>query len=287
MALQRRKKQHEKPRTIGGRHLRELRKRAGLSLLDLAAKLENEQAKSIDAAHINKIETGSIKKPQADTLDAILAGLHANYGERRLVHEAFGYRLPMVLPALDEIKDVRRLAANELNDATYPILLIDFAHRLLAWNRYAPRLIGLYPDDPVVKTYIGVTTFELVFDSGLKGRLLVANPEEFCSTWLHLVKSGLFMFRNDSWYIELFEKARSLPGFSDVWDSLPEEPVRLVRSLSIVPIKLHVPRVGTLQFRLSPSDFLLDTRFQFIHFTPFGTMTLRVCALWAEEEGIL
>lgn len=287
MALKRRKMQQETLRSVGGRRLRELRKRAGLSLLDLAGKLESELGKSIDAAHINKIETGSIKQPQAETLDAILAGLHANYGERRLVLEAFGYCLPMVLPALDEIKDVRRLAANELDDATYPILLIDFGHRLLAWNRYAPRLLGLHPDDPAVKTYIGLTTFELVFDPNRRGRLLVANSEEFWPTWLHLVKSGFYMFCNDPWYKELFEKARSLPGFANVWDSLPEEPVRLVKSLSIVPLKLHVPGVGTLQFRLSPSDFLLDTRFQYIHFTPFGATTLRACAIWAEEEGIL
>jgi transcriptional regulator with XRE-family HTH domain len=286
MPLQRRKSKQTNRRTLGGAKLQELRKAAGLSLLDLAGKLEGDREASIDAAHINKIETGSITKPQAETLETILTSLNANYGDRRVVLEAFGYRLPMVLPAPDEIEDVRKLTVNELTDSTYPILLIDFGHRLLAWNRYAPRLIGLHPDDPEVETYIGVTTFDLVFDPTLKGRLLVENPEEFWPTWLHLVKSGLYLFRDEQWYRELFQKARSLPGFRAVWDTLPEAPVRLTRSLSIVPLKLNVPRVGVLQFRLSPSDFLLDTRFQFIHFTPFGALTLRACAIWAEEEGI-
>ena len=63
----------------------------------------------------------------------------------------------------------QRLTVNELNDATYPMLLIDFGHRLLAWNRYALRRIGPHPDDPIVETYIGVTTFDLVFNPSLKG----------------------------------------------------------------------------------------------------------------------
>ncbi len=264
MASTREPSKKRNTKSDGGKRLRALRQAAQLSLADLAAKLEVDFEKHIDARHINRIETGDIKRPLAETVEAILAGLHASYGERRFVLEAFGYRLPMVLPVVDEIEDVRRLATNELSDATYPILLIDFGHRLLAWNRYAPRLIGLHPDDPVTETYIGVTTFDLVFDPSLRGRLLVANPEEFWPTWLHLVKSGLYMFREEQWYKEMVDKARLLPGFRDVWDSLPEEPVRLVKSLSIAPLKLDVPRYGTLQFRLSPSDFLLDTRFQYI-----------------------
>jgi transcriptional regulator with XRE-family HTH domain len=98
MALQRRKIKSEKLRTLGGQQLRELRRRAGLSLRDLAAKLESEVGKPIDAAHINKIETGSIKTPTIETLEAILAGLGASYVERRAVLDAFGYSLPRALP---------------------------------------------------------------------------------------------------------------------------------------------------------------------------------------------
>src|SRR5262249_7006941 len=57
MASQRRKLRQMIPRTVGGGLLQQLRTGAGLSLVDLAANLGDDSEKSIDAAHINKIET--------------------------------------------------------------------------------------------------------------------------------------------------------------------------------------------------------------------------------------
>jgi transcriptional regulator with XRE-family HTH domain len=287
MALQRRKMKREQPRPLGGQKLRELRRRTGLSLMDLAAKLESELGKHIDAAHLNKIETGSIKKPLAETLEPILEGLHASYADRRSVLEAFGYSLPLALPTQREIEEMRRLTVNELQDATYPMLLIDLGHRLLAWNRYTPRLIGRHPDDPTLDSYYGVTTFDLVFNPALGGRLLVENPEEFWPAWLRTMKSDLHVFRYEPWFTAMLAQIRRLPGFSEVWDSVPEGEVRLVTPLSVVPLQLNVPGTGVLQFRLSTSDFLLDPRFHVVHFTPYGATTLRACAAWAEAEGVL
>jgi transcriptional regulator with XRE-family HTH domain len=287
MALQRRKTKPEKPRTLGGQKLKELRQRAGFSLMDLAAKLESEVGKHIDAAHLNKIETGSIKKPLAETLEAILTGLEASYADRRAVLDAFGYSVPHALPTQREIEEMRRLTVNELTDATYPMLLIDLRRRLLAWNRYAPRLIGKHPDDPTLASYYGVTTFELVFNPALGGRLLVANPEEFWPAWLRMVKADLYPYRHEPWFAALLARVRSLPGFSKVWDAVAEEEVRSVTPLTVVPLKLCVPGTGVLEFRLSTCDFLLDPRFHILQFTPYGATTLRACAAWAEAEGVL
>jgi transcriptional regulator with XRE-family HTH domain len=287
MPLRGRKSQQQKPISAGGEKLRNLRQAARLSLVELAAKLEIDLGKSIDTKHINKIETGGIKKPLAETLEAILEGLNASYRDRRDVLETFGYSLSRRLPTDSEIDEIRALTVNELKDATYPMLLIDFGHRLLAWNRYAPRLIGRHPDDPTLSTFYGVTTFDLVFNPTLGGRLLVENPDEFGPAWLHMVKSDLHESRHEAWFAALFGRVRGLPGFSDIWDAVPEAPTRLVTPLSVVPLQLNVPGTGVLQFRLSTSDFLLDSRFQLIHFTPFGAVTLRACAVWAEEEGVM
>src|SRR5258706_6534169 len=174
MPPQRPKSKQTNLRTLGGAKLQELRKATGLSLLDLAGKLEGDREKSIDAAHINKIETGSIKKPQAETLEAILEGLHANYRDRRDVLEMFGYTVPITLPTAEDIEEVRRLTAHELNDSTYPIYLVDFGQRLWAWTRYMPRLIGLHPDDPALSRFVGVTLFDLAFSPAFETRLLIA-----------------------------------------------------------------------------------------------------------------
>jgi hypothetical protein len=182
---------------------------------------------------------------------------------------------------------MRRLTANELNEATYPILLIGLGHRLFAWNRYVPRLIGKHPDDPTLASYYGLTTFDLVFNPALGGRPLVANPEEFWPACLRIVKSDLYAFRHEPWFTAMLAQVRKLPGFSKLWDAVPEGDVRLVTPLSVVPLQLNVPGMGVLQFRLSTSDFLLNPRFHVVHFTPYGATTLRACAAWAEADGVL
>lgn len=267
--------------TGGGQRIRELRQSAALSLLDLSAKLDVEFGKQIDAGHINKIETGRIKLPLAETLETILIGLQATYRDRRDVLGAFGYSLPLELPTEREIKEGIRLAAFSLNNSTYPICLIDYGQRLWAWNRFVPRLIGLHPDDPVTKQYYGITTPDLTFNQQLPTHILVANPNEYLPVMLQYIKTALHPYRAQTWYKELISSWFRLPGFRGLWNMLPNDEMR-----EVVSIQINVPQHGVLHFRMSTSDILLDPRFQILHFTPFGARTLRACAIWAEEEGI-
>jgi transcriptional regulator with XRE-family HTH domain len=168
-----------------------LRQAGGLSLVELATQLELEYGKVIDAGHINKIERGSIRKPTVETLEAILAGLHASYRDRRAVLEAFGYSVPMTLPTEPEIAEVVLLATDELRDAIYPVCLLDFGQRLWAWNRFAPRLIGLHPDNPATARFLGVSTVDLMFNPAFETRLLVANPEEYFPRQIQNIKVGI------------------------------------------------------------------------------------------------
>lgn len=287
MALQPRKSARTKTRTLGGVKLQALRSTASLSLLELAAKLESELGKPIDAGHINKIETGSIKKPLAETLETILAGLHASYADQRTVLEAFGYQIPMTLPTEREVHEAQRLTVYELNDSTYPVMLIDYGQRIWAWNRYTPRIIGLHPDDPAAVQFIGVTVFDVTLNPAFTTRLLVANPEEYLPAMLQFIKAGMYRFHDEQWYQNLMARLDGFPGFSAIWDNLPTDTMQRYAYRSIVPIRIDVAGVSVLQFRMSSTDFLLDPRFQIIHFTPFGAHTLRACAQWAEEEGAL
>jgi len=282
MALQRRKLRRQNPLTIGGAKLQELRKAAGLSLLDLAEKLDSELGKHIDAAHINKIETGSIKKPKAETLEAILVGLGASYRDRRIVLEAFGYQVPMTLPTDQEISEVVSQSEDELRDETYPVCLLDFGQRLWAWNRYAPRLIGLHPDNPATRHFLGVSTVDLIFNPAFETRLLVANPEEYFPGQIHNIKVGIEPLREQPGYRELLAHWSSFPGFTELWNGVSADMFR-----SVVPIKVNVPDRGMLQFRTYNAIFEPDPRFELLHFTPYGAQTLRVCAEWAESEGMV
>jgi hypothetical protein len=133
---------------------------------------------------LTKLKREALRMPTVETIETILAGLHASYADRRDVLLAFGYGLPLALPTQREIDEMLSLTVNELKDATYPMMLIDLGHRLLAWNRYAPRLIGKHPNASTLEAYYGVTTFDLVFNPALDDRLLIQNPESFWPAWL-------------------------------------------------------------------------------------------------------
>jgi transcriptional regulator with XRE-family HTH domain len=282
MPLQRHFSNPEKRPSVGGQRLKQLRQAANLSLVELATRVENDRSKQIDAGHINRIETGDIAKPHADTLERILAGLDATYPDRRAVLEAFGYSVPLTLPAELEIAEVVAQSADELRDATYPVCLLDFGQRMWAWNRFTPRLIGLHPDDPATKRFLGVSTVDLTFNPGFETRLLVVNPDEYFPRVIHNIKVGIEPLREQPGYRELVAQWSSFPGFTALWNQMPGDVYR-----SVVPIKVKVPGFGILQFRTYNAEFEADPRFQLLHFTPHGARTLRVCAEWAEAEGML
>src|SRR5258706_13557966 len=262
MASQRRKPERTNPRPLGGAKLQELRKAAGLSLLELAVQLGRDLETSIDAAHINKIETGSIRKPTAETLEAILVGLGASYRDRRAVLETFGYSVPMTLPTEQEISEVVSQSADELRDATYPVCLLDFGQRLWAWNRFAPRLIGLHPDDPATARFLGVSTVDLIFNPAFETRLLVANPDEYFPGQIHNIKVGIEPLRDQPEYRELVAQWSSFPGFTELWNGVSADMFR-----SVVPIKVNVPGRGLLQVRTYNAIFEADPGFVLLHFT--------------------
>src|SRR4051812_7221546 len=148
----------------GGAMLRRLRQSAGLTLAELAGRLDDANIR-VDAAHLQRIETGQIARPTADTLESILtAGLDAPFLVRRNVLDAYGYRLPWALPTPAEIEEARQLCAPEVSTATWPTYFMDYALRIWGWNRYFPRLIGRAPDDPAIERFIGLTHIEIVLN---------------------------------------------------------------------------------------------------------------------------
>ena len=144
--------------TEGGRKIRALRESAGLSQAVLAADA------AIGTAHLQKIEVGIIRKPDFETLSAVLSALSVRYTDRHDVLEAFGYKVPHDVPTQAEITWAIQHSIEELNDVTVPAYLMDDSQRLLAWNSFVPRLIGLRPDDPALAQFAGVTTIDLALN---------------------------------------------------------------------------------------------------------------------------
>lgn len=259
---------------------------AGLTLLELAGRL-GDQGVGIDAAHLQRIETGKIRRPAADTLVAILAhGLAAPYRTRRDVLDAFGYRLPWALPTEREIEEGRRLCTQELLSATWPAYLMDHGQRLWSWNRYVPRLLGLTPDDPAPARFVGLTVLDLVFNPAVGTNLMIANPERFRPLFLRMFKIQTQPHAHEPWFHDLIARARAWPGFDEMWAELPEDAEEVLATQPIIPIEFRVPDVAhPLRFRIALIYLSLDPRFQVVHWIPYGAATLRHCARWAEEDG--
>ena len=270
----------------GGALLRGLRRAAGLTLLELAGRLDDAGVR-IDAAHLQRIESGQIARPTADTLESILdIGLAVPYRTRRDVHEAYGYRLPWALPTPGEVDEVRTLLANELAAATWPAYIMDYGLRIWDWNGYFPRLLGRAPDDPFNARFMGVTHVDLVLNPALGTSRQIANVAAFAPVMLTMVKVQAKPFEHESWYAELAARIRSWPGIGELWAALPDDVDEVLPTQPVLPVEIHVPGVApVMRFRITIITFSHDPRFQIVHLIPFGAATLRECATWAEEAG--
>ena len=270
----------------GGAMLRQLRHAAGFTLVDLAGRLEDANIR-VDAAHLQRIETGQIARPTAETLESILTnGLDASFLVRRDVLDAFGYRLPWALPTAEEIDLARQLCESEVATATWPTYFMDYALRIWGWNHYFPRLIGREHDDPLTRHFIGLTHIEILLNPDLGTAQQVINAGEFVPLMLTMFKSETTHHRHDPWFRELLERGSSWPGFTELRDQLPDNAYQVLPAQPVLPISVQVPGIETvMRFRITHITFALDPRFRIVHLIPFGASTLRECANWAEAAG--
>ena len=104
--------------------------------------------------------------------------------------------------------------------------------------------------------------------------------------WIRAVKNTLHPFRKEPWYTDLVERARALPEFSRLWDDIPIASIGRSVTERYLPLRVDVPGIGLLEFRLTSQLVHLDHRFQVIAYIPFGAKTLRQCAIWAEEDAL-
>lgn len=287
------------PPASGGELLRTLREEAGLSLLDVASRLDDHRmgaadmgasrsaSGAIDAAHLQRIETGQIRRPRPATVGRVLDALDATFRQRRAVLGAYGYTAAWTLPTDREVEEARRMTAHELAGATWPVWLSDHGQALWAWNRYFPRLLGLSPDDPALARFAGVTIVDLALNPTIGTGSRIGNPEVYLPMMLQFIKVTLAPFAEDPWCAALVERWRGLPGFSTTWDALSSDLATTLATQAIVPMAVQIPSITTpFQFRLVSVNVTADPRFNVVHWIPYGAATLRQLAVWADEEGV-
>jgi hypothetical protein len=243
-----------------------------------------EAEADLGTGYLQRVESGRVAQPGRTTVERILAALDARYSERREILELFGYVVATPLPNDDEIAWARESCQHELHDVPFPAYVLDCLPRLLAWNRYVPRLLGLRDatvGERVLEGLAGRSMMELWFDPVSPFGRLVAEPETFLPGLIRALRYEYGRLHHEPWMTQaITESVATLPRFRQVWEQSAELPDSVSAARVLLPIKLAVPGVGLLQFRLVSEPFVRDTRFRLIYFVPADAATMRECAAW-------
>ena len=225
------------------------------------------------------------RSPDGPTLERILSALGARYGERRQILEVFGYTV--ATPPPDDADRAWACAAcqRELRAVLFPAYALDCTSRLVAWNSYFPRLLGVAPDDPLLGWLAARPVLAAWFDPSSPLAALVVEPDTFSPALVRALRYELQQLGAEAWAGAWLARMRAdLPRFRHVWDTTEQEPAPAGAARALVPVRLAVPGVGELQFRLSSEPFAQDARFRIIYYFPADPVTMQQCAAWTARE---
>ncbi len=253
--------------TPGGNRLRALRDLCARTQLDV------ELDAHLGIGYLQRVESGKVRSPDRDTLERILAALGAHYTERRDILELFGYVVDTPLPDADEIGWAVGICRTELNEAVFPVYLLDCAHRLLAWNPFMARLF------PVARS-AQVSMLRLLFDPAQGVTELIANPQAFFPAQIRALRYQMRLFRGEVWYEALIAELRAQCPLFERWWVDSEQNEHPLAARPLVPLVVNLPEVGRLNFRLTSEPFAQDRRFRMIYYLPADPATMQQCAAW-------
>jgi transcriptional regulator with XRE-family HTH domain len=261
----------------GGARLRALREQAGRT--QLWVELEAE----LGTGYLQRVESGRVAQPERPTAERVLAALGARYGERREVLELFGYTVTTPLPTDHDIAWAIEVSHHELHDVAFPAYVLDCAHRLIAWNRFVPPLFGINARDPTMGGLARRSLLAPWFEPRSPLARTLAEPEAFLPALVRALRYEMQQFGGEPWYTEVMARLHELPPFHDAWARVEQEPPPASAARALVPVRLVVPRVGTLLFRLSSERFTRDARFRMIYYFPADPATMRWCVALASD----
>lgn len=264
--------------TPGGMLLRELREDRRRSQLWVEAEA------ALGTGYLQRLEAGRVVRPGSATVERILGALGARYDERRAILAAFGYAVATPLPTPADQRWAREECRAILDTVDFPAYALDCANRLVAWNRFFPRLLGVGPRDPLPTTLAGHSLVAPWFDPASRLAPLVAAPEQFLPALIRALRFEMRRFGDEPWYEPVvLAPLLALPRFRHYWTIVAQEPELPGAGRALVPVVLELPWAGRLQFRLAAEPFARDPRFRAIYYFPADARSMRQCAAWAED----
>jgi transcriptional regulator with XRE-family HTH domain len=257
--------------TPGGARLRKLREARGRTQLWVEVKA------GIGTGYLQRVESGRVAQPSRGTVERILNALDARYDEVRAVLELFGYTAAMPLPSEAERAWAKETCQCDLNHAAFPAYTLDCAARLVAWNTYLPRLLGLPPDASLPSGMARRSMLFSWFDPATPLGATVLDPETLHPALARALRYELERYRGEAWTRELLAPLRTLPRFRAVWEDIEQAPPPVAAARARVPIRLRAGGTGRLEFRLAAESLAQDPRFRIIYLFPTDLATIRWC----------
>lgn len=245
------------------------------------AQLWVEAEAGLGTGYLQRLESGRVAQPERPTLERILTALDARYSERREIFALFGYTVATPAPVEADRAWARDISRRELHAVTFPAYVLDCTHRLIAWNGYLPRLLGVAPDAPLPGRLAARSFLGAWFDPDAPLAPLVAEPERFLPALIRAMRYEMQAFGGEPWYATVLAELLALPRFSHHWAVVEREPPPVSAARALTPVRLLVPGAGLLQFQLSSETFIRDARFRAIYLFPADPGTMRQCAAWA------
>lgn len=268
-----------------GMYLRQLREERRISIDDLA------RWSQTTFRTLQKIETGKTLRPSRELLLRFLNELSAvvrlSSLERNRLLEPFGYRDQSPQPEAGEILRITEQWEKEAFELPHPACLVDCAHRIHAWNRYTPKMLGLEFGHPFMEHFRGKTLFDVLFDKSFSPAFTIPNKEGFVYEMLETMRSEFEPFKDEEWCQQCIQEAKiKYSEFRKHWEAMEKKPVRQLSLRMLGPIHMHPKEETQLHFYLLGTDFLSDSRFRVIQYLPADAATMRHCLSWIEEANL-
>jgi hypothetical protein len=200
------------------------------------------------------------------------------------VLELFGYTVATPPPTVAEVAWAVEVSKQELAELPFPAYVLDCTHRIVGWNPVVPHLFGADLDDPSLGGLAGRSLLAAWFDPASPVGRLVAEPDVLLPALVRAMHYETEQFSAEPWIRPLIDGLERLPRFREasalVASEQPPERRGVTSSRAWAPVRLTVPGLGLLQFRLSSERFGRDARFRAVYLFPADPATMAACASW-------
>ncbi|NJL55912.1 helix-turn-helix transcriptional regulator [bacterium] len=241
-----------------------------------------------DYRTISDIERGVTVQPPLQNIQRIFNTLDqfgtVSVEDKNTVLQAYGYQPIFMLPTEAEIEHACQLWLEEYQHIHLPSYLISYDQRVLVWNRYAPRMMGLTLETLPYGSMENVRVFDMLFNQQLPSAVRLLNADELAPKLLALVKAELRPFWDEPWHHEMVRTAsENYPAFGAIWESIPDD-LETVSIRTVGPIRLQYDADTVLSFNTYGADFVSDPRFRVVQYHPADSTTIRIWNQWVAEE---